>query len=182
MLNLIKTHESSHKSLCDIFPLSKHKRSPTPPRIEKESPMVQLNMSSDSYRKSSISHWSSIERSKQRQLYFQEERTPFITVAVSSPTDFSGAAIEMHDNRVRTQAKSPSLMEFGPYEDGGVKERRKLPFEVQWSISFRMFRTLENAIFDFTNKWTPDALAMNNFFRGRGRTEFLGAIPRSTCY
>ncbi|KAM0316145.1 hypothetical protein ACHAO8_003387 [Botrytis cinerea] len=93
-------------------------------------------MSSDSYRKSSISHCSSIERSKQRQLYFQEERTPFITVAVSSPTDFSGAAIEMHDNRLRTQAQSPSLMEFGPYEDGGVKERRKLPFEVQWKLNF----------------------------------------------
>ncbi|TGO19818.1 hypothetical protein BTUL_0002g00630 [Botrytis tulipae] len=124
-------------------------------------------MSSDSSRKSSMSHWSSIERRRQRQLFFQEVRTPYMTASISSPANLSGPATQVQANRVRTQAHSTPSMDFGPYEDSTVKDRRKLPFEVQWSISFRMFRTLENAIFDFTKKWAPTALAMNDFISGK---------------
>ncbi|KAF7956111.1 hypothetical protein EAE96_005031 [Botrytis aclada] len=124
-------------------------------------------MSSDSSRKSSMSHWSSIERRRQRQLSVQEERTPYMTASVSVPANFSGSVTHMHANQVRTQAHSIPLMDFGPYEDSTIKDCRNLPFEVQWSISFRMFRTLENAIFDFTKKWAPNALATNNFVSGK---------------
>ncbi|KAF7887987.1 uncharacterized protein EAF01_011141 [Botrytis porri] len=60
----------------------------------------------------------------------------------------------------------PSL-EFGSYEELNINNPRRLPFDLQQAMLYKVCGTLEAAIFDFTKRWAPEFLDDKNVKSGR---------------